>query len=68
MSIYNFVDLNFLNKVFNSMKGKLCKPKMMDCLSCNKNNLNESYCFDTSKCSVPRAIVNNGNILAWVDE
>lgn len=50
------------------MKGKLCKPKMMDYLSCNKSNPNESYCFNTSKCSVPMAIVNNDKILAWVDE
>lgn len=50
------------------MKGKLCKPKMIDCLSCEKNNMDGSYCFEEARCSVPRAIVKDDKILAWVDE
>lgn len=49
------------------MKGKLCKPKMMDCLSCKKK-LDGSYCFEEARCSVPRAIVKDDKIIAWVDE
>lgn len=49
------------------MSGKLCKPKMMDCLSCPKNKPNESYCVDPCSCTVPYAIVKDGKILAWAD-
>lgn len=48
---------------------KICKPKMMDCLSCAKNmNLRESFCFDKEKCSVPFAMVRDGKIIGWEDD
>lgn len=47
------------------MGSKICKPKMMDCLTCPKNNPNESFCFDKGKCSVPSAMVRDGKIIAW---
>ena len=48
--------------------GKLCKPKMMDCISCKHNNIKEgSLCFCKGECTVPYAIVKDGEILAWVE-
>lgn len=45
---------------------KICKPKMMDCLSCPKNdNPKEMYCFDKEDCSVPFAMVRDGKIIGW---
>lgn len=47
---------------------KICKPKMMDCLTCKKNTEpQESFCFDKGECSVPFAMVRNGEIIAWAD-
>lgn len=47
------------------MGSKICKPKMMDCLTCPKNNPKESFCFDKEECSVPFAMVRDGKIIAW---
>ena len=49
------------------MTNKICKPKMMDCLTCKRNtNLKESFCYVEEKCSVPRAMVKDGKeIIAW---
>ena len=45
---------------------KICKPKMMECLSCSKNtDPKESYCFDREECFVPFAMVRDGEIIGW---
>ena len=48
------------------MANKICKPKMMDCLSCKHNNPKENFCYVEEKCSVPRAMVKDEKeIIAW---
>lgn len=47
---------------------KICKPKMMDCLTCKKNTEpQESFCFDKGECSVPFAMVRNGELIGWAN-
>lgn len=45
---------------------KICKPKIMDCLTCPKNtNPKELFCFEKEDCSVPFAMVHNGKIIGY---
>lgn len=54
------------------MDGVLCKPMMMDCLSCKKSKDRQiinggHFCFDKGECTVPYAIVKNGRIVVWAN-
>ena len=48
---------------------QVCKPMMMDCLSCKKRKQTEqgeNFCFEKEPCSVPFAYVENGQIIKWL--
>lgn len=45
---------------------KICKPKMVECLTCERNERpDELFCYDTGKCPVPSAMVRDGKIIGW---
>lgn len=51
------------------MEYKICKPKMLDCLTCPRNDSpKELFCFDKEDCTVPLALVRDGKIIGWESE
>lgn len=53
-----------------SLKGKkiLCKPKMIECLTCkDNNNSSSSFCYNDTRCSVPYAVVKDEKVITYVD-
>lgn len=48
---------------------KICKPKILDCLTCPENtDPKEIFCFSKKECSTPYAMVRNGKIIGYESE
>lgn len=50
----------------------ICKPMMLDCVSCSKRKPTEkgkNFCFEKEPCSVPWAVadIESNGIIKWID-